>query len=359
MKANKNSMFIYVLLLLVIMSIYNKVIYAETVEYPTTDKMREYIGNLLQTYNSYVRFYDYKKSYFSNYKNTFTLYLDEGRSFKIICVNSSKEVSNLISLIFIPIYDNEIQIIIDYDSYLKDYISGIEVQGSHIIFDNTMFSDENLTIQFDFFTFVTVNEVMVDTYKNSNNWAYDLYKTHKNFIRRDRIDQLWEPYQEENINIIYSKNLWNRTDTLNYNINWNESYLYEEFLDDFNNIVIIVNHYKDLQEMVNNYNEYINSDIVNIEYIKNDENIINLLNDIRYNVENNEYYCLNDYKDDMENVKYQVNSKITIVERENTRIARRDTNIYRLISLCFGGGYIILIIRERKSIKHYLKKIMN
>lgn len=317
--------------------------FAHSTELPNEDKIVLYVNNLLLSYNSLVHFYGVYEPYFSNYEEHFSLYFEEGDSFRVICVKSDQNDTENLNFIFIKIRSTNPDIVLDFNHSLNDYVEGILLKGRYCYVKNYLIDYFDTYLHTHLILSVISDDIIDNTMEDSKEYADFLYENDKDSIRKERINEIWEPFienNEESISSIY--NLSSHAGDIERNISSNKSYTYEIFLQEFYEFEIKVTHYRELPLMTERYEDLINSERLNNIKVKEDSELSNKLTKIEDNIESNEQYLYENFESDLREIE-----DIILVETE--RQARDEERqfsilmqiIFTIISMVGGfiGGY--------------------
>ncbi|EMR73902.1 hypothetical protein MCGE09_00319, partial [Thaumarchaeota archaeon SCGC AB-539-E09] len=279
--------------------------HANSNELPTKENLDLYINNLLSCYNSLVRFYDVYKPYFSDYKEYFSLYLDLGHSFRVICVKSDKNDTSSINLIFLKIESDIPEVILDFNHSLKDYLEvNFLMTGHHGIAKNFLISQFDSIVHSHLILSISSEKVIMNTLFDSKIFAERIYKIDNDDIRRDRINVYWKPFIDVNRELINTKyKLSASKNNIQNKIDRDENYIYEIFLQDFNEFSIMLDHFNELPIMIEKYKEFVNSEQVKTINLEEFEYINNILISIKNNIENNEHYLFENFESDLHDLE--------------------------------------------------------
>ena len=342
-------------LLIIIICIINIGIFnikAERIELPSQYEIQQYINNLLSSYNSLIKFYEVNEPYFNDYKQYFQLYREEGYSFQIICVKADQNETKYINMIFIPISSDNPYIELDFNHVLNDYFPNFGIiKGTRVIISGGLFEYLDTIRYADFIMSLPSNEISNNTLVNSKELAEYLYNNNKNDIRIHRIEEIWKPFINENINIIMDiSRLYYLKSEISEKINiWDVSYTYDLFLNDFNKFKTIVTHYKEQNLMIEKYNNFVSSDLIKNFKIKNGSEIHNKFIEIKDNIQYSEIYLFENFEEDLQDLKFIIQNE----KDERTFIkGLQITLVLFTLSIIVDG-----LLYHRSEIKKYFKKI--
>jgi len=286
--------------------------FAHSTELPNEDKIVLYVNNLLSSYNSLMHFYDVYEPYFSDYKEHFSLYYEEGDSFRVICVKSDQNDTEHLNFIFIKIRSTSPDIVLDFNHSLNDYVEGILLKGRHCYVKNYLIHYFDTYLHTHLILSVISDDIINNTMADSKEFADFLYESDKDSIRRERINEIWEPFIEDNEELISSiYNLSSHADDIESNISHNENYTYEIFLQEFYEFEIKVTHYREQPRMRKKYEDLLNSERLNNIKVKEDSELSKKLTKIEENIESNEQYLYENLESDLREIE-----DIILVETE-------------------------------------------
>ena len=317
--------------------------FAHSTELPNEGKIVLYVNNLLSSYNSLVHFYDVYEPYFSNYEEHFSLYFEEGDSFRVICVKSDQNDTENLNFIFIKIRSANPDIVLDFNHSLNDYVEGILLKGHYSYVKNYLIEYFDTYLHTHLILSVISDDIVNNTMDGSKEYADFLYESHKDSIRRERINEIWEPFIENNEELIFSiYKLSSHASDIERDISSNKNYTYEIFLQEFYEFEINVTHYRELPLMIEKYEDLNNSERLNNIKVKEGSELSDKLTKIEDNIESNEQYLYKNFESDLREIE-----DIILIETE--RQARDEerqfsilmSSIFAIISTVGGfvGGY--------------------
>ena len=317
--------------------------FAHSTELPNEDKIVLYVNNLLSSYNSLVHFYDVYKPYFSNYEEHFSLYFEDGDSFRVICVKSDQNDTENLNFIFIKIRSTNPDVVLDFNHSLNDYVEGILLKGRYCYVKNYLIDYFDTYLHTHLILSVISDDIVNNTMDDSKEYADFLYENDKDSIRRERINEIWEPFIENNEELIFSTyNLSSHALDIGRNISSNKSYTYEIFLQEFYEFEIKVTHYRELPLMIEKYEDLTNSERLNNIKVKEGSELSNKLTKIEDNIESNEQYLYKNFESDLR----EIEDIISIETERQARDEERQFSILMSITLTiistvggFIGGY--------------------
>ena len=335
--------------------------FAHSTELPNKDKIVPYVNNLLSSYNSLVHFYDVYEPYFSNYEEHFSLYFEEGDSFRVICVKSDQNDTENLNFIFIKIRSTNPDIVLDFNHSLNHYVEYLLLKGRYCRVKNYLISYFDTYLHTHLILSVISGDVVNNTMNSSKEYADFLYESDKDCIRRERISEIWEPFTENNEEVISSiYDLSSHKFDIERSISFNKSYTYEIFLQDFDEFEIKVTHYRELPLMIEKYEGLSNSERLNNIKAKEGSELSDKLAKIEDNIESNEQYSYKNFESDLREIE-----DIILIETE--RQARDEerqfsilmSSIFTIISLVggfVGGHYFTSWMSRRKKDRNKITK---
>lgn len=215
----------------------------EPTELPTEENLKPYINNLINSYNELVTF-EIRKPDSQLEKDDFALYHELGYYFNVFCVKANISSNLIINIIFEPKSGETLDIAIDFEHQLQDYIPlRINHPGAYVKDYLVEYSDT--IINADLIIGVFSEEITNNTLENAMIYAKFLFNAEKEYKERkielDKINEIWEPLKEEYQELILNnRELWEIEWRIDKEISYNDNYIYESFqqdLQEFNEII--------------------------------------------------------------------------------------------------------------------------
>jgi hypothetical protein len=139
---------------------------------PDYNRTVDYVTTLIQDYGAYVN---------SNYvhperiKEYLSLYSGVGDSFKVVVLQSEANDASCVTLIFIPIHQNELSIVLDDNHTLANVLGNQVYVGCRTVFENVAFESGSTVIPVHLMLDIPKFEILGDDYlTNANSTARSL-----------------------------------------------------------------------------------------------------------------------------------------------------------------------------------------
>ncbi len=188
-------------------------------------------------------------------------------------------------------------------------------------------------------------------------------RTVHKIIEAKKINAVWEPFKEENKQIVQNvTNLYWIENGIDNNIIFKDEYTYDLFLIDFYKFNLSVTHYRDLPTMADKWNEFVNSDLIKKFCLRCYPEIDSSLGRIKNNIEKNESYILTNLNEDLSGLNNSIQD-----ESYTYKIEKTWKKFKEFVGVIFGdirAAIVSLIVvaiigyLQRRNLYKYIKKLL-
>lgn len=313
-------------------------------ELPSEKDVEIFVTKLIDDYDDFIQIYEKNKVGFEEYKdkNLFSLYGGIGENFRVICVKVNENNIKSIAFLFERIQANDPLINIDYGDVINDYIRPLisfEGEGEYEVYLKNVSYDIPGDINKIEFAIVLPNKTIENnTETNAYYTAKWIYEKDKDDVRQYTINKIWKPFMkneanQEIMNQSISLLLWASSISIKIS---NESYSYNDFLNDFKLINTTFSHCKDFPIMWGEWQQF-SSYLNKINFCVECHDEINVTyHNISNNILNNWSYLYEDFKEDKETLNQSIQN---IIKKEK----EYSENLFHAI-IFSAVIYIILLL---------------
>lgn len=216
----------------------------KAIELPDENTVKDFVEKTISNYNILINIYEKKDNnldYFNQYKQYFDLYLEVGQTFQVECIKTNIRDTSTITLLFSRISGNDPVITVKYSKYLTDLIPHYTFVNQQVILDKIY---DELPVEYKEVKFALISyfePIINDTIEFAKDTADGVYEQNKEDIRSamhddelERINAVWEPFYNKYFNIIFPDDtLRNLSNRIMFNISGNQSYTYDKFETQF------------------------------------------------------------------------------------------------------------------------------
>lgn len=336
---------------------------SENISQDEIQKLYDFTDRFLISYRSYVSFNLPEK--IQDYKNEkgdyqFFPFKHETIEIKIFYTHG-----DMVAFLFIPSSKNSLEIIEYEKPYLNLFGISWAVNGTYSLAKecNNLIETDIVAYKSPCVYFFSKSQMKNPSYAKeiANEYVNWENQTVHKTIETKNINEIWIPFKNENEEIVWEYNLNHISSEIDKKIMLDDSYTYERFLLDFNQINLSISHYKQLPLMIEKWNDFVNSDTVKKFCLDCYPKIDRNFGKVRNNFVSNESYMLANLDEDLLKLNNSINSIQS--ELQNKSIKSRFSNFFNQLNLFFKliifgilavlSYFLVIrqIIKERNQIK--------